>query len=103
LEQLAGEVEGVHAGRVAAFGVFDEDAGTEDVVIVAEAESDDEAERQRVAEVVRRHITQNSDVAVRQVLLVDSRWLIKTSSGKVARSANKDKFLAMQWHTGGVH
>jgi acyl-CoA synthetase (AMP-forming)/AMP-acid ligase II len=93
LEQLAGEVEGVRAGRVAAFGMFNESAGTEDVVIVAEAEKEDEDERERVAEAVRQHITRNSDVAVRQVVLVDSRWLIKTSSGKVARSANKEKYL----------
>lgn len=95
LEQLAGEVDGVRAGRVAAFGVFNESAGTEDVVIVAESESDDEGERERVAEAVRQHITRNSDVAVRQVVLVDARWLIKTSSGKVARSANKEKYLSL--------
>ncbi len=94
LEQLVSEVAGVRAGRVAAFGVFNEEAGTEDVVIVAEAESDDEAERERVAEAIRQHVTRNSDVAVRQVVLVDARWLIKTSSGKVARSANKEKYLA---------
>jgi acyl-CoA synthetase (AMP-forming)/AMP-acid ligase II len=93
LEQLTGEVEGVRAGRVAAFGVFNESAGTEDVVIVAEAESEDEGVRDGVIEAVRMHVTRNSDVAVRQVVLVDSRWLIKTSSGKVARSANKEKFL----------
>jgi acyl-CoA synthetase (AMP-forming)/AMP-acid ligase II len=93
LEQLTGEVNGVRAGRVAAFGVFNESAGTEDIVIVAEAESDDENERDSVSEAVRMHVTRNSDVAVRQVVLVDSRWLIKTSSGKVARSANKEKFL----------
>ncbi len=94
LEYLAGEVDGVRAGRVAAFGVFNESAGTEDVVVVAEAESDDEGVRESVAEAVRMHVTRNSDVAVRQVVLVDSRWLIKTSSGKVARSANREKFLS---------
>jgi acyl-CoA synthetase (AMP-forming)/AMP-acid ligase II len=93
LEQLTGEVDGVRAGRVAAFGVFNETAGTEDVVIVAEAESEDEGVRDVLIEAVRMHVTRNSDVAVRQVVLVDSRWLIKTSSGKVARSANKEKFL----------
>ncbi|BCX05549.1 MAG: hypothetical protein KatS3mg053_3487 [Candidatus Roseilinea sp.] len=94
LEQLTSEVPGVRPGRVAAFGVFNEAAGTEDVVIVAEAESEDDTEREQVAEAVRQHITRNSDVAVRQVVLVDARWLIKTSSGKVARSANKEKYLA---------
>jgi fatty-acyl-CoA synthase len=93
LEQLTGEVDGVRAGRVAAFGVFNETAGTEDVVIVAEAESEDENARETLIEAVRMHVTRNSDVAVRRVVLVDSRWLIKTSSGKVARSANKEKFL----------
>jgi hypothetical protein len=28
------------------------------------------------------------------VQLVDARWLIKTSSGKIARAANRDKWLA---------
>ena len=39
LEALAGEVPGVHPGRVVAFGVFDDELGTEDVVVVAEADS----------------------------------------------------------------
>jgi hypothetical protein len=31
---------------------------------------------------------------LRYVRIVDSRWLLKTSSGKVARSANREKYLA---------
>ena len=42
LETLASEVPGVHPGRVVAFGVFDDELGTEDVVVVAEADTDDE-------------------------------------------------------------
>ena len=93
LEQLASEVDGVHAGRVAAFGVFNDAAGTEDVVVVAETEASGEDMRNTIADAVRQHITRNSDVTVRQVKLVDAHWLIKTSSGKVARGANRDKFL----------
>ena len=94
LEQLAGEVDGVHAGRVAAFGVYDAEAGTEEVVVVAESDATADDERERVGDNVRAHITRNSDVAVRIVQIVPARWLIKTSSGKVARSANRDKYLA---------
>lgn len=94
LEQLAGEVEGVHAGRVAAFGVYDAEAGTEEVVVMAESDAATDDERERVGDDVRAHITKNSDVAVRIVRIVPARWLIKTSSGKVARSANRDKYLA---------
>ncbi|MBK8823790.1 MAG: AMP-binding protein [Anaerolineales bacterium] len=43
LEMLSYEVPGVHAGRSVAFGLFDEEQGTEEVVIIAEADSEDEA------------------------------------------------------------
>lgn len=94
LEALASEVPGVHPGRVVAFGVFNNDLGTEDVVVVAEVDSEDEAERQRVSDGIRQRINKGSDVAVRVVYLVEPRWVLKTSSGKVARSANREKYLA---------
>jgi fatty-acyl-CoA synthase len=94
LEALAAEVPGVHPGRVVAFGVFDEQAGTEDVVVVAEAETTAEDERQFIGDAVRLRINQGSDVAVRRVHIVGPRWVLKTSSGKVARAANRDKYIA---------
>ncbi len=102
LERLAGEVEGVHPGRIVAFGTFNETAGTEDVVIVAEVEGregklDQEAESViRLADAIRRKVTQGSDIALRNVYLVGKNWLLKTSSGKIARTANREKWLAEQ-------
>jgi len=94
LESLASEVEGVHPGRVAAFGVANDAAGTDDVVIVAEVDMDDAQKRQSIADQVRAVVNQGSDVALRFVHLVERGWLIKTSSGKVSRSANREKYLA---------
>ncbi len=94
LERLAGEVPGVHPGRVVAFGVYDEAAGTEDVVVVAEVDAEDEAERQRIADRIRAAVTRGSDVVLRQAYVVGAKWLLKTSSGKIARSANRDKYLS---------
>ena len=94
LESLTYEVPGVHAGRSVAFGMFDEEQGTEDVVIIAEVDSDDPDEQQKVADAIRLHVTKNSAIALRYVKAVDSKWILKTSSGKTARSANKEKFLA---------
>ncbi len=93
LEMLAYEVPGVLPGRVVAFGIYDEAAGTEEVAIVAEVDAEFLSERERMAEAIRRHVTQNSAVAVRYVRIVGPKWIIKTSSGKVARAANKEKFL----------
>jgi acyl-CoA synthetase (AMP-forming)/AMP-acid ligase II len=93
LETLTYEVAGVHAGRSVAFGLFDEEQGTEEVVIIAEADSEDEVENQKIADAIRQHVTKNSAVALRHVKVVGPKWIVKTSSGKTARSANKEKFL----------
>lgn len=93
LEELAMEVPGVHPGRVVAFGVFNETAGTEDVVIVAEVDTENQEERDKIGDAIRQTVTRGSAIALRHVYLVDPRWLIKTSSGKNARNANKEKYL----------
>jgi fatty-acyl-CoA synthase len=93
LETLSYEVPGVHAGRSVAFGIFDEEQGTEDVVIIAEVDSEDAAEQQKIADAIRAHVTRNSAIALRYVKVVGPKWILKTSSGKTARSANKEKFL----------
>jgi acyl-CoA synthetase (AMP-forming)/AMP-acid ligase II len=93
LESLSHEVQGVHAGRSVAFGIFDEEQGTEEVVIIAEVDSEDAAEQQKIADAIRAHVTKNSAIALRHVKVVGPKWILKTSSGKTARSANKDKFL----------
>ncbi|TET82202.1 MAG: fatty acyl-AMP ligase, partial [Anaerolineales bacterium] len=94
LEELAGEVSGVHPGRVVAFGVFNETLGTEEIAIVAEVDNNDPQERRRIAEEIRQEIARGSDVTLRYSWIVDRKWLIKTSSGKLSRRANCDKFLA---------
>ncbi len=96
LEELAGQVPGVHPGRVVAFGVFSEESGTEDVVMVTEADTEDVGQRRRIADEIRQRVTRGSDVALRFVRIVDPHWLLKTSSGKVARAANHEKYLSEQ-------
>lgn len=93
LESLTYEVPGVHAGRSVAFGMFDETQGTEEVVIIAEVNSEDVDEQQKIADAIRLHVTRNSAIALRHVKVVGPKWILKTSSGKTARSANREKFL----------
>jgi acyl-CoA synthetase (AMP-forming)/AMP-acid ligase II len=93
LESLTSEVPGVHPGRTVAFGLYDEEAGTEEVVIIAEADSEDPAEQEVIADAIRRHVTKSSAIALRHVKVVGEKWIVKTSSGKTARSANREKFI----------
>ena len=93
LEMLTYEVPGVHPGRSVAFGMFDETQGTEEVVIIAEVDTEDVSDQQKIADAIRLHVTKNSAIALRYVKVVGPKWIIKTSSGKTARSANKAKFM----------
>jgi acyl-CoA synthetase (AMP-forming)/AMP-acid ligase II len=99
LESLSYEVPGVHPGRSVAFGLFNEETGTEDVVMVAEADSEDLSEQERIADLIRSHVTKRSAVALRHVRVVGPHWILKTSSGKTARRANREKFLR-EWQNG---
>ncbi|MHB8777129.1 MAG: AMP-binding protein [Anaerolineales bacterium] len=93
LEALANDVPGVHAGRTVAFGIYDEEAGTEEAVIIAEVNSEETSEQEVIADAIRKHVTKSSAIALRHVKVVGEKWIVKTSSGKTARSANKEKFI----------
>lgn len=93
LEAIVDEIPGVYPGRAVAFGIFNEAIGTEDVAVVAEHDEDSQAETDLIVRQIRAAIAAGSDVTARYIQIVERGWLIKTSSGKNARAANKEKFL----------
>lgn len=94
IETIVNRVEGVHPGRTVAFGVPNPQRGTEDVAVVAEMAREVTADgRRAVAAAIRRAVGAGTDIMPRYVELVPRGWLVKTSSGKVARAANREKFL----------
>jgi acyl-CoA synthetase (AMP-forming)/AMP-acid ligase II len=95
LETVAGGIPGLRPGRAVAFAIDDPEAGTEAIVLVAELrETVPEAQRLEIEREVRRRMTQTLDVTLSDLRLVGRDWVIKTSSGKVARSANREKYLS---------
>jgi fatty-acyl-CoA synthase len=62
--------------------------------VVAEIEAMDPIEHKRIAQAIRQAAVKHSQITISYVHLVDDRWLIKTSSGKIARAANRDKWRA---------
>jgi fatty-acyl-CoA synthase len=93
IENVLNDVPGVHPGRTVAFGVMNEALGTEDIAVICEVETDDPDERARITRDIRTRIAQTTDTTAHYVHLVGPKWLLKTSSGKIARTANKEKFL----------
>ncbi|MBN1201463.1 MAG: AMP-binding protein [Anaerolineae bacterium] len=93
IENILNDIPGVHPGRTVAFGVLNESLGTEDIAVVCEVETDDPDELDRITKEIRTCIAQSTDTMAHYVHLVGPKWLLKTSSGKIARAANRQKFL----------
>jgi acyl-CoA synthetase (AMP-forming)/AMP-acid ligase II len=91
IEDIANRTSGIHPGRAVAFGVLDERLGSEKVVVVAEAAESanlDETERE-----LRAQIVQETEVTLGDLRFVPKGWIVKTSSGKHARSDNREKYV----------
>lgn len=96
LEAVANTVTGLYPGRNVAFGVPDERLGSEAVVMVCELASPSpgaDTDLTAIESDLRRRVVQTADVTLADVVLVEGRWLIKTSSGKIARADNRRKYL----------
>lgn len=91
IETIISQTEGVYPGRVAVVGIPNGATGTEDIGTIIELLPEYESDPQAVANAVRRSVGQRSDVMLRHVWVQPHGWLIKSSSGKIARSANREK------------
>jgi fatty-acyl-CoA synthase len=89
IERAVGAVDGVRAGNVIAFGV--NGRGKEALVVVAEVRSDDEV---LVRKLVGERVRDVAGVPAKDIVLVAPSTLPKTSSGKLQRSACRDRYLA---------
>ncbi len=87
VEDALGRVPGVIPGRVVAFGLDDARNGTEVLGVVAETEAAPGAP-QRALRVAILQAGMAMDATIARVYLAPPRWLIKSSSGKLARAAN---------------
>lgn len=92
VEFAVSEIDGVNAGRVACLGIFDADAGTESVHLLVETNLAEEAPAALMLEIKKRVVTETSH-QVRRVWCLPKGWLIKSSSGKIARRECKAKLL----------
>lgn len=91
VEDLVSGMDGVVPGRVAAFSDFDPSLQTEKVTVLAESELEGPAARQAVI-ATRQRLLASFQLASFEVHLVPPGWLVKASSGKMARGANRRKW-----------
>jgi fatty-acyl-CoA synthase len=95
LEEIACAHPLIHDGRAVAFGLYNPDLGTEEIVLVAETEElSDLRDPSLVEKTIRASIVAELGVAPRAIYLKPPRWIVKSTAGKPARSATREKLMA---------
>lgn len=92
LEDIVASCHGVHGGRVVAFSEFDQSNQTEKITVLAESDTP-AAAHLTLTTAIRQRILAALQVANFSVFLVPPGWLLKSSAGKIARQANREKWL----------
>jgi acyl-CoA synthetase (AMP-forming)/AMP-acid ligase II len=95
VEAAVSDVDGVIPGRVVAFGEEDAEIGSERLSVVAETTLADEAARKQLRIAIIK-AGMAMDVSIANVYFVPPRFLVKSSSGKPSRSANKERVLRLK-------
>jgi acyl-CoA synthetase (AMP-forming)/AMP-acid ligase II len=90
LEAVVNTVAGVRPGRATAFGIESDTTGTREVVVLFEAEA--AADTHDLVKAVRRRLEAAAGLQPRHVEAVAPGSLIKTTSGKISRSENREAF-----------
>jgi 1-acyl-sn-glycerol-3-phosphate acyltransferase len=92
LEAAVWEVEGVRKGCVAIFGARSESTGTERLIVLAETRETDRERRARMRQAIVAAVNDVAGAPPDEVVLAPPATVLKTSSGKIRRSACRELY-----------
>ncbi len=92
LEEAVGNLHGIRKGCVAVFGVPDPAASAERLVVLAETRETDEAARERLRRRIAALAMDLTGAAPDDIVLAPPHSVLKTSSGKVRRTASRELY-----------
>jgi acyl-CoA synthetase (AMP-forming)/AMP-acid ligase II len=95
VESAINTVPGVRRGCAAAFGVLDATSGTEVLCAVVETRISDSSDLDALASAIRAQVTRSTGLALRHLKLVPPEGVGKTTSGKLARGATRERYAAL--------
>ncbi len=94
IEEVVCSHAAVHDGRAIVMGVYNPDLGTEEIVVAAEVEREELLDSvSTIEQEIRSLVVASSGVAVRTIFLKPPKWIVKSTAGKAARSATREKLL----------
>jgi len=94
IEEVVSTHHAIHDGRCVALGLYNESSGTEDIVVIAELETDSAfAGSEDLERELGQLVVAATGVAVRRFILKPPKWIVKSTAGKPARAATREKLL----------
>jgi fatty-acyl-CoA synthase len=94
IEECIATHPAIHDGRVVALGLYSPALGTEEIIAIAEVENEDfllhglEIEGE-----IRKRVVETIGIAMRTEFLKPPTWIVKSTAGKPARSATREKLM----------
>jgi fatty-acyl-CoA synthase len=93
VELVVNSVESIYPGRVVAFGVLDDQLGTESIAVVAEMRGEfDEQAAETAERQIKKLVLSTIGIAPRYVAVVPERWIVKSTAGKISRKETRERF-----------
>jgi hypothetical protein len=86
-------IPGIYPGRSVALGLDDPAIGTQRLIVLAEVREKSLEDDPRLGAEVRKALAGELDCVIDDLRLLPHMWLLKTSSGKIARAPNLKRYL----------
>ena len=102
IERVAASVDGIRKGCLAAFACQNAESGSEDIVLIAETREKDGEVRARIRKEINGELLGALGVRADQIVLAAPKTIPKTTSGKIQRTACRDRYLAGQLAPAGM-
>ncbi len=92
IEEAVGQIPGIRTGCVAVFGSPDPETGTERLIVVAETRETDPKVREKLIQDLNQAVLSLTGSPPDDAVLVPPATVLKTSSGKIRRSACRELY-----------
>jgi acyl-CoA synthetase (AMP-forming)/AMP-acid ligase II len=91
VENAASCVDGVYPGRCVALGIWNEEIGSEELYVLVERKPGISPTPVKIA--LQKAVNEEIGIVPKRVEVVEHMSLVKTSSGKISRSRNREIYL----------
>lgn len=93
IESLLGGIDGIKPGRNVAFARYNDETGSNELIVVCERA--EETPEENVRHRIRKIVFDELGLHPADIALVAPGWLAKTTSGKIARGRNAERYALL--------